>query len=117
MFSDCDYIHIKDLKLPIYLGVHAWEHALSQNILFDIKLYLPLGNCEDEIQKTVCYATYCDGLKQVFAAHVDLLETVAQKTVDYSLTNYPIQAVEVVVKKFHMIQGCDHIAVRMLRKA
>lgn len=115
--ADCDYIHIKDLKLAIYLGVNPWEHGCRQQLVFDIKLYRSLDGCQDQLQNTICYARYCEGLKQVFSEHVELLETVAEKTVAYSLHHFPIQAVEVVVKKRHMIQACDYLAVRMLRKA
>jgi len=117
MMHDMDYIQLKDLTLSIHLGVHAWEHAIAQQVVFDIKLYRALHDCQDKLSNTICYASFVQGLRQVFEVHCDLLETVVEKTIAYALQNYPLDAVEVVAKKFHMIQNCEHVAVRMLRKA
>lgn len=117
MINDLDYIALQDLKLSLHLGVHPWERGIAQQISMDIKLYRHLQDCQDKLSNTICYASFAQGLRQEFAQHCDLLETVVAKTIDYALKNFELAAVEVVAKKFHMIENCDHVAVRMLRKA
>jgi dihydroneopterin aldolase len=111
-----DYIQLHDLRITINLGVHEWEKHFQQQIAIDLKLFLNLKDCHDKLEHSLCYARISEELRQLFKEkHFELIETVGQKIVEHCLESYPILAVEVIVKKFHMIEDCGHVAIRLLR--
>lgn len=111
-----DYIQLHDLKISLHLGVHEWEKHVQQQITVDLKLFLSLEECHDKLEHSVCYAKVSQELRQLFhATHTKLIETVGQKIVVHCLNTYPIQGVETIVKKHHMVDDCKHVAVRLLR--
>ena len=113
-----DYIQFQNLKIAIHLGVHAWEKQIQQQVMVDLKLFLSLQDCQDELKNSVCYAKVSEDLRQLLATqHYELIETVTQNIAEYCLKNYPLDAIEVIVKKFHMVDDCQHVATRMLRFA
>ena len=113
--SDC--IHINQLQIPLHIGVHAWEKNTLQKLTFDLRLFLQLSGCQDNIKHTVSYQTICEDLSNLFTnQHYELIETVAEKTCQHLLTQYPIDAVEILVKKHHVIPNCHYVAVQLFRE-
>ena len=113
--SDC--IHINQLQIPLYIGVHAWEKNTLQKLTFDLRLFLQLSGCQDNIKHTVSYQTICEDLSNLFTnQHYELIETVAENACQHLLTQYPIDAVEILVKKHHVIPNCHYVAVQLFRE-
>jgi dihydroneopterin aldolase len=115
---ELDYIQFQDLKISVQLGVHEWEKHIQQHIMVDLKLFLSLENCQDKLENSLCYAQVSEALRQLCNnQHHELIETIAENIAKHCLNTYPIQAIEVIVKKFHVIHACHHVAVRILRFA
>lgn len=116
--SQIDYIEIKNLTLNISIGANEWEKHLTQKTRLDLKLYLPLNDCKDTLEHTICYDLITKNIRAIFSSgHYKLLETVAEKTTEYCLQNYRMHAIEVVAKKYHMLPDCEYVAVKLLRFA
>jgi len=113
--SDC--IHINQLQIPLHIGVHAWEKNTLQKLTFDLRLFLKLSNCQDNIKHTVSYQTICEDLSNLFSnQHYELIETVAENACQHLLSQYPIHALEILVKKYHVIPNCNYVAVQLFRE-
>lgn len=111
-----DYIHILDLTVPMTIGIHSWEKKITQTLKLDVKCYVPQLNCADNLKNTLDYAELSDRIRALFKdTEINLIETVAETTAACLLSNYPMVAVEVIVKKFHVIEKCHQLAVRVLR--
>lgn len=111
-----DYISILDLSVSMVIGIHPWEKNISQTLKFDIKCYVPPLNCEDNLKNTLDYADISEKIRLLFKhSEINLIETVAEKAAEWLLTNYSMAAVEVIVKKFHVIEKCHQLTVRVLR--
>ena len=114
--ENMDCIEINELKIAIHIGLHSWEKQTTQNIAFNIKLYLNLSDCAENIDNTVCYQTICDDLTSHFTKQpLLLLETVAMQTIELLLQNAKVKAAEVKVKKSHIIKNCQDVAIVMRR--
>lgn len=111
-----DYIEIKQLNIPVKIGVHEWEKQTTQQLLLDLKIFLNLEDCNDELGKTLCYQTISEQLIQHLQHQpIELLETVAKNTMSLIMEHANVMAVEVIVYKKHVLKHVQHVAVRMFR--
>jgi dihydroneopterin aldolase len=111
-----DYIHILDLDIPMTIGIHPWEKSIIQTLKLDIKCYIPQLERQDNLKNTLDYAEISANIRKVYQNKpINLIETVAEDTATWLLQNYSMIAVEVIVKKYHVIQKCQQLAVRVLR--
>ena len=111
-----DYIHILDLDIPMTIGIHPWEKSIIQTLKLDIKCYIPQLERQDNLKFTLDYAEISKNIRKIYQNKpVNLIETVAEDTASWLLQNYTMIAVEVIVKKYHVIQKCQQLAVRVLR--
>ena len=112
-----DFIFTSQWDVTMHVGVHKWEKHTTQTLQLDIKMYLDTKACADNIEHTVCYQKVTEHLREVLTAkHIELIETVADITAHELLTHYPLQAVEVLVKKSHAIANCQHVAIGIYRE-
>ena len=112
-----DFILISQLDITMHIGVHEWEKLTTQTLQLDIKMFLDNKARTDDIQDTVCYQKVTEHLREVLTAkHIELIETVAEITAHELLTHYPLQSVEVLVKKSHAIANCQYVAVGIYRE-
>jgi FolB domain-containing protein len=111
-----DYIEIKNLGLNISIGVNDWEKHLPQKITLDLKLFLPLNNCKEQLNNTICYAEVSNNIRALFcSSHHNLIETVAEKIADHCLEHYKIDALEIMLKKYHMLPDSEYVAIKITR--
>ena len=111
-----DYIHIFDLDVPMTIGIHPWEKSIIQTLKLDIKCYIPQLERQDSLKNTLDYAEISENIRKKYQEKpINLIETVAEDTATWLLQNYSMIAVEVIVKKYHVIQKCQQLAVRVLR--
>lgn len=115
-YLNIDCIEINQLKIPMQIGLHTWEKHTLQNIEFNIKLFLDLSHCDEKLENTICYQGICEELTHHFTQNTFLLlETVALQSIELLLKSPKVQAVEVSVKKSHVIKNCQDVAIVMRR--
>ena len=78
----CRRMFLRGLAVQARIGIHDFEQAAPQRIVFDIELYVPLRHTtpsQDDIQEVVDY----DFVRQVVQArvaqgHINLQETLGE---------------------------------------
>ena len=112
-----DVIFLRDVELPVRIGVTEEERAAWQTLTADVSLTLSRGFDEmpDELGATVDYEAVSKEVKKLAAARPrQLLETLATEIVTVLLTHGLVAAVEVELRK-RALPGVGHSAVRMRR--
>jgi FolB domain-containing protein len=109
-----DEIFIRGLRLPVFIGVPDSERALPQEIEIDISMRpcVPFDDLEDDIARTVDYASVAVAVEQIVSAHPRrLIETLASDIAHGVLAGYPAVTVAVEIRKF-ILPNTAHVAVR-----
>jgi dihydroneopterin aldolase len=115
MTTDC--IFIRGLELPVQIGVPDEERAEWQVLVADLTLTPKMGFQEmaDDLSWTVDYEAVAKIVKKMVAERPrKLLEVLASEVVTHLLTNFPLVAVEIELRK-RILPSVDHVAVRMRR--
>ncbi len=112
-----DVILLRDVELPVRIGVTEEERASWQSLSGDITLTLGSGfhQMRDEIGATVDYEAVSKEMKAVAAERPrQLLETLAAEMVSVLLKHDLVAEAEVELRK-RALPGVAHSAVRMKR--
>lgn len=116
-----DRIVIPDFRISCYVGVPNEERKVAQDVLIDLELELDLAQAgrADDFSKTVDYDAVCETVKATVERRPrKLIETIAEETAQDLLSNYPVQAVRVQVRKPGALahRGIPHAAVVVERR-
>ncbi len=112
-----DEILLRDVELPVRIGVTEEERAAWQSLTADIGLTLDRGFDEmrDVLDATLDYEAVSKQMKALAAARPrQLLETLADEMVAALLQHGPVAEVTVELRK-RALPGVGHAAVRMKR--
>lgn len=98
-----DKIVIKNLEIFAYHGVFPEEKKQGQTFIVTAELYLDLNaaGTEDDLSKTVNYASVCETIEHVMLDEkYDLIEAAAENIASTILLNYePVESVRVIISK------------------
>jgi dihydroneopterin aldolase len=112
-----DRIHIEQLMLAGRVGVPEKERAAVQRLTANITLW-PLQQPEelhDDIAKTVNYSKVCEETKKFVLGRSDkLIETLADRLASHLLELFPIQKIEIELRKF-VLPDADYVSVIVTR--
>jgi len=113
------HVFIRDLVLPVFIGVHDFEREAPQPVRFNIDLAVddadhPVG---DTIADVVNYETVTNGIRSIIAdGHVTLVETMAERISDMALaTNSRVRSVRVRVEKLDIVAEAESVGVEIER--
>ena len=112
-----DSISIKDLEVPMHIGVTAREREHSQRLLISLVLERDLGEAgrTDMESATTGYDAVINLVKQLLAQRPrKLIEAVANEVAEAVLSRRLAVAVTVEVKKFSM-PGTQYVSVTIRR--
>jgi 7,8-dihydroneopterin aldolase/epimerase/oxygenase len=101
-------IALRDVRVPVRVGVYAAEHAKPQELSIDVELYrrldrltsAALGECLD-------YDRIYHHLTEEWPVreHVELLEVLAEGLVEFCLSDRRVEACRVVIRKPEVYPG------------
>ena len=97
-----DQIILEGMQFYGYHGVNPEERVLGQRYVVDLTAQLDLSRAghSDRLEDTVSYAHIYRAVKAVMEGEPrNLLESAAEAIADRVLTDFPIEAVTVTVKK------------------
>lgn len=98
-----DKIHINNLDIFAYHGVHEEEKINGQHFIFDITAHLDLSlPCKtDDVNDTVSYSDIIRKVTEVFTAEkYNLIEKAAQMVADAVLDSFPsVSECDILLKK------------------
>lgn len=112
-----DSIHISGLDLPVKIGVPEAERAQWQSLSADVTLHLAstFDHMEDRLTATVNYEHVANQVKAWAAERPrHLIETLAVEIAQGILKHFPVNTVEVELRK-RILPGVNHVAVRCAR--
>lgn len=117
--TESDTIHLRGLDLPVRIGVPEDERAAWQTLQADVSLRpgVRFEEMHDDLALTVDYAAVALRLRTLAAEKPRrLIETLAAEMADCVLKEFGAVEVGVELRK-RILPGCDHVAVRLSRKA
>lgn len=106
----CDHecLALRDVRIRVRLGVHAWEHDAPQLLSVDVELYRRRGAFRGtSLADCLDYDRVHDHLTQVWPArgHVELLELLAEDLIGVCLADARVEACRVVIRKPEVYPG------------
>ena len=116
-----DRIILEGMRFYGFHGVNPEEKALGQSYLVDLTVELDLSRpaLSDRLQDTVSYSHLYRAVRDVVEGDSrNLLEAIAQSVADRVLSDFPVTAVTVCVKKPHPpVRGSviEHAGVEIYR--
>ncbi len=111
-----DFIELKDLEIPLFVGVHHYEKNLSQKLRLDIKIFCDFEKINDVIHETIDYSIIKPELMKLLKnTHFELIETFANFTANWINEKFNAIATEICVKKYHAVPDVSFVGVRALR--
>ena len=119
LLTDCRRIFLRGLSRRVRIGIHDFERAAAQRILFDIDLYVPLiqttPQC-DRIDEVVDYDFVRNEVTQITErGHIDLQETLCDAVLAALLAHPLVVAARVSTRKPDVYDDCDAVGVETFR--
>ena len=103
----CDKVCVRDLILPVRIGIWSEEQGVTQRVRFTVELSVaPGGHRPGDLSSVVSYDYIIGGIKDSIAeGHVLLTETIAERIAEHCLSHCRAVEVRVVVEKLDRIPG------------
>ena len=109
-----------DLRLELFIGVHEFEKRARQPVSVTVYMLVPDAGPtrSDDLADHVSYADIVDRLKEraKSAAHVNLVETLAEEVADLALADARVASVVVDVRKTAIIPEARSVGVIIRRQ-
>jgi dihydroneopterin aldolase len=104
-----DKVCIRDLILPMRIGVWSEEQGISQRVRFSVELWVSPGlHRPGDLSSVVSYDFIIDGIREIVAeGHVLLTETLAERIAAHCLAHRRAEKVRVIVEKLDRIPGAS----------
>lgn len=113
-----DQIVIEDLELSCHLGITEEERAVAQRVTASLTLtpVRDFNGLRDDIRNAVDYFKVAEHVVKLAAARPRrLIETLGIEIADLLIAHYPIQAVDVHLRKFVM-SNTSAVGIRLRRE-
>lgn len=113
-----DKIFVRDLVLPIEVGVYPEEQGVRQKVRFSIEATVAqtVHASHDQIAEVPSYDGLVEAVRHVVSAgHINLVETLAERIATHCLADARIATVMVRVEKLE--RGPGSVGVEILRHA
>ena len=112
-------IFVRGLQIQASIGVHPHEHETTQPVIIDIEL--DMGDMdlpkEDRLGETLDYGLVAQKAEEIaLAAHVQLVETLAERICDWALAADPrVQRCAVSISKPQALLKADVAGVEVIK--
>ena len=119
MTLSADAIRIEELEIFAKVGVPDEERANAQRLTLSVTLVprIPFAELNDDLARTVDYATVCVSLAEFASGREDrLIEALAEAMAKHLLERFELTRVELELRKFILPQT-KFVAVRLVREA
>ncbi|MDX1455049.1 MAG: dihydroneopterin aldolase [Gammaproteobacteria bacterium] len=113
-----DQVFIRDLRIPVVVGVFAWEKRIKQEIRLDIDMGFDIrkASASDDIKDTLDYKAVSHRVDE-FAreSRFDLVETLAEKIAQLILDEFPVEEVSLTLNKTGAVSIARDVGVKIQR--
>lgn len=112
-------IFVRGLSVQASIGVHPHEYESTQPIIIDLEL--DMGNMpppkRDKLAETLDYGIVAQKAEEIaLEAHVQLVETLAERIATWCLTDPRVQACAVRIAKPQALLKADIAGVEVVRR-
>ncbi|MAL80382.1 MAG: hypothetical protein CMN55_14950 [Sneathiella sp.] len=111
-------IFIRDLVIDMLIGVYSHEKTTPQPVRINIEMTVSdaTGPIDDNYRNVVCYETITNHvIRMATGEHVNLVETLAERTAAICLANERVSLVTVKIEKLNAIKNTSSVGVEILR--
>ncbi len=113
-------LYIKDLVIPIHIGVTDGERKVPQDISIDLELHfleIPKGCTTDRIEDTFCYEKLCGELNTLLKSkEFNLVERLTLDIFTFIEKKQVFSDINISIKKRPKIDGLNgHISMELSR--
>ncbi len=112
-------IFLRGLCRTVRIGIHDFERAAAQRILFDIDMYVPLSDNtpqHDQIDEVVDYDFVRREVTRIIErGHIDLQETLCDAVLDALLAHPQVSAARVSTRKPDVYDDCEAVGVEAFK--
>ena len=111
------HVFIRNLELPVAIGVYSHEEGKMQPVRFNVDLgVLDDKNLQDRLDKVVDYGVIESRIRAIIAeGHVRLAETLAERIAAACFEDSRVISVRVRVEKLHALAGAESAGVEIER--
>jgi dihydroneopterin aldolase len=110
-------VFVRDLVLPVRIGVYGHEKHADQRVRINLELTChehPAIN--DDHRNVVCYAEVVEGIRGLLTdGHINLVETLAERIAAMCLEDHRILAAKVRVEKLDVMPEASAVGVEIER--
>ena len=115
--ADCRRLFLRNHCVAVDIGVHAFEKAAPQRLLFNVELYVPLALSTptvDALDEVVDY----DFIRRVIAervarGHIELQETLCDDLLAAMLAHPRVRAALVSTEKPDVYPDCESVGCQV----
>lgn len=103
-----DKVCVRDLVLPVHIGVWDDELQAAQPVRFTVEIWAALGHRPGDLSSVISYDFIIGGIKDIVGqGHVQLAETLAERIAAHCLSHRRALKVRVSVEKTGRIPGAS----------
>jgi len=105
-----DKIFVKDLVLPCFVGAFEEERHARQQVRFqvEVSIYPSRRRNNDDVERVMSYDRIVEAIRAVTGgAHINLLETMAERIAAKCLAHRRAARVRVIVEKLERLEGAS----------
>lgn len=111
-------LFIRDLVLPVRIGVHQHERIANQRVRINLELEVVVPPVlDDDLENVVCYGEIMTGIRHVVGAgHVNLAETLAERIAAMCLADRRVRAAKVRIEKLDVFPEASSVGIEIERR-
>jgi 7,8-dihydroneopterin aldolase/epimerase/oxygenase len=112
------HVFIRNLELPVAIGVYSHEEGKTQPVRFNVDLgVLDDKDLQDQLDKVVDYGVIEGRIRSIIAeGHVRLAETLAERIAAACFEDSRVVSVRVRVEKLVALKDAESAGVEIERK-
>lgn len=105
--TERDKVFIRDLILPVYIGVWSEEKGVAQKVRFTVELsFVGPQPSQNDVDPAISYDFILEGIRAVISkGHIRLVETLAERIASHCLSHPQSADVSVTVEKIERVAG------------
>jgi dihydroneopterin aldolase len=111
-------VFVRDLVVPCRIGAYRHERSAPQRVRVNVNLAVLEGDApiDDQLANVVSYEKIIEGVRRVAqAGHINLVETLAERIAELSLSDPRVRSARVRVEKLDVFPDAGSVGVEIER--
>ena len=111
-------VFVRDLVVPCSIGAYRHERSAPQRVRVNVNLSVVEGDgpLDDQLAHVVSYEKIVEGVRRVAqSGHINLVETLAERIADLSLSDPRVRSVRVRVEKLDVFPDAASVGIEIER--